>query len=235
MTVGAPGAAGSRAAGRRARLWPALRARPRLLASVLFGAAVYAALRWAPALPGAARTLLGWNAGALLYLLLAWHLMREDDVRAIQTRALTQDEGSHTILALTVLAAAAVLLAVGTQLVQVRHMQGTARLLHLLLTGLTVLTSWAFTQVLFALHYAHDYYIARHRGQPDPLQFPGTRDPGYGDFFYFSCVLGTSAQTADVSFFGRALRPVGTLHCVLAYCFNAALLALAINVAAGLL
>jgi uncharacterized membrane protein len=128
-----------------------------------------------------------------------------------------------------------VLVAVGTQLVQVKSLEGSERDWHLVLAGLTVVTSWLFTQVLFALHYAHDFYMARHRGQADPLAFPGTRDPGYGDFFYFACVIGTSGQTADVSFTGRAMRPVGTLHCVLAFFFNATLLALSINVAAGLL
>ncbi|MGZ5846922.1 MAG: DUF1345 domain-containing protein, partial [Ramlibacter sp.] len=131
--------------------------------------------------------------------------------------------------------AAAVLLAVGSQLAQVRQLHGTERALHLSLALLTIVTAWLFTQVLFALHYAHDFYIARHRQLPDPLQFPGTADPDYGDFFYFSCIIGTSAQTADVSFTGSALRRIGTLHCVVAFFFNATLLALSINVAAGLL
>ncbi len=98
-----------------------------------------------------------------------------------------------------------------------------------------MLTSWLFTQVLFAQHYAHDFYAARSHGGPDPLQFPGTPDPGYGDFFHFACVIGTSAQTADVSFNGAGLRAVGTLHCVVAFFFNATLLSLSINIAAGLL
>jgi uncharacterized membrane protein len=98
-----------------------------------------------------------------------------------------------------------------------------------------VFTSWLFTQVLFALHYAHDFYMCRIRGAQDPLLFPGTHDPGYGDFFHFACVIGTASQTADIAFNGSALRPVGTLHCVLAFFFNATLLALSINLAAGLL
>ena len=56
-----------------------------------------------------------------------------------------------------------------------------------------------------------------------------------GDFFYFACVIGTSGQTADVAFATSALRRVGTLHCVLAFFFNTTLLALTINVAAGLI
>ena len=103
------------------------------------------------------------------------------------------------------------------------------------LAAFTVFTAWLFTQVLFALHYAHDFYLCRVRGAQDPLTFPGTADPSYADFFHFACVIGTASQTADISFNGSALRPVGTLHCVVAFFFNATLLALSINLAAGLL
>jgi uncharacterized membrane protein len=66
------------------------------------------------------------------------------------------------------------------------------------------------------------------------LTFPGTTDPGYGDFFYFAAIIGTSGQTADVSFNGSDMRPVGTVHCILAFFFNTTVLALTINTAAGL-
>ena len=219
---------------RRAKLWPALRARPRLLGSVVFGLAVFLATRLT-GLSRAVDTLIAWNAGALMNLGLTWHLVWNTDVEAIKRRAIVQDQGRLTILTVVVLTAAAVLLAVGTQLSQMKDLSGPLRTAHLLLAILTVVTSWLFTQCVFAIHYAHDFYAARLRNAPDPLDFPGTPDPLYGDFFHFSCVIGTSAQTADISFHGSALRPVGTLHCIVAFFFNASLLALSINVAAGVL
>ncbi len=216
-----------------ARLWPALRARPRLLSSLVIGIAVYVVLDFTGALPGAASTLVAWNAGAILNLLLTWHLARTTDIEAIKRRALTQDQGRVTILTVVVLAAAAVMLAVGTQLTLVKDLHGSARVLHLGLAALTIVSSWLFTQTVFALHYAHDFYLSRLGGAPDPLDFPGTPDPLYADFFHFSCVIGTSAQTADISFEGSSLRPVGTVHCIISFFFNASLLALSINVAAG--
>lgn len=225
----------AREARRRARLWPALRARPRLLGSVLLGVAAYAAGAMLLHVQGSVVVLLAWNAASLLYLALAWQTMRRVPVDVIRSRAVLQDEGKMTILLLVVVAAAAVLLAVGTQLANVRDLPASERGLHLGLALATIVTSWLFTQVLFAQHYAHDFYIARHRQAAEPLDFPGTPDPGYSDFFYFACIIGTSAQTADVSFTTSASRRVGTLHCVLSYFFNAALLALSINVAAGIL
>ena len=217
------------------RLLRGLLARPRLLGAVIVGALVYVFGRWVLGQAVAPTTLVAWNAGALLYLLLAWHGMATTPIRGIRDRAEGQDEGRIAILALVVMAALAVLLAVGTQLAQVKELHGPERVAHVSLAALTVFTSWLFTQVLFALHYAHDFYMCRIRGDEDPLLFPGTRDPGYGDFFHFACVIGTAAQTADIAFNGSALRPVGTLHCILAFFFNATLLALSINLAAGLL
>ena len=164
---------------RRAKLWPALRARPRLLASLLFGfGALYVATRITD-LSHAADTLIAWNAGALMNLALTWHMVWRTDVEAIKRRAVAQDQGRITILTVVVLTAAAVLLAVGTQLSQVKDLSGTQRVAHLLLAILTVVTSWLFTQCVFAVHYAHDFYTARLRKAPDPLDFPGTPDPLY--------------------------------------------------------
>lgn len=216
-------------------LWRALKARPRLAWSVLAGGAVWGVGPRLVTLPSAAWTLIAWNGGALLYLLLAWQMTHRRPVEAIQARSVEQDEGATAILVLVTLGAAAVLLAAGTQLAQVKELHGPAKAVHIGLAGLTVVTSWVFTQVLFALHYAHDFYAAREHGEPDPLQFPGTADPTYADFFYFACIIGTSAQTADVSFTTSGVRPIGTLHCVLAFFFNATLLALSINLVAGLL
>jgi uncharacterized membrane protein len=208
--------------------------RPRLWWSVLFGVAVYWLLPTMLASHLQARILLAWNAGALLYLVLAVHMVRDDDAIDMQRRALRQTEGRVLVLCLVVASAVAVLLSIGSQLSVVREMPGSERTAHVALAALTLVTSWLFTQTLFALHYAHDYYAIRAGGQPGPLTFPGTTEPDYLDFFYFSCVIGTSGQTADVAFNGSALRAVGTLHCILVFFFNTTVLALTINIAAGL-
>jgi uncharacterized membrane protein len=97
-----------------------------------------------------------------------------------------------------------------------------------------VLSSWAFIQMMFALHYAHDYYAAACHGRPVGLRFPDDDNPYYGDFFYFSAIIGTSGQTADVAFVTKPMRRIGSLHCILAYLFNTTVLALVINIAASL-
>lgn len=82
------------------------------------------------------------------------------------------------------------------------------KLEHIALVSLSVFTTWAFTQVMFALHYAHDFYAAVAKEQPGGLNFPGGHAPDYIDFLYFPCVIGTSSQTADVEISIRAQRSV---------------------------
>lgn len=213
----------------------ALHARPRLLAAIGLGAVVYLVARGLNWQTPGVQLLVAWNAGALLHLALIARMAGRATPAVMQRRALQQDEGRFAILVMVALAVMAVFLAVGSQLAEVKQLQGLPLHLHIGLAGFTVVTAWLFLQMLFALHYAHDFYAARSRQEPDPLLFPGTPDPLYRDFIYFAFVIGTSAQTADVGFNGTALRGVGTWHCVLAFFFNVALVGLAINIAAGLL
>jgi uncharacterized membrane protein len=152
----------------------------------------------------------------------------------MRTRALQHDEGRVLVLVLVVAAALMCIGAIVAELSVAKDLKGVFRSAHIALALLTIVTSWAFTQVMFALHYAHDYYAGELRGQPGGLDFPGGHAPDYGDFLYFSCVIGTSGQTADVSFTNRTMRRTGLVHCVLAFFFNTTLLALTINIAAGL-
>jgi uncharacterized membrane protein len=108
--------------------------------------------------------------------------------------------------------------------------------LHVGLAGLTVVCSWFLVHTMFALHYAHDYYVARvlDPNAPASLNFPTEDEPDYWDFMYFSFVLGMTAQVADVDINSRKFRKLCTLHGILAFYFNTAIVAMSINLIAGL-
>lgn len=219
--------------------WPlpfqVVRARPRLATSALIGVLVACSLpeSWVP--HAITRAILGWNTGALLYLLLAAHMMFGGSHERMRLRAREQDEGRWVVLGTVMATAVVSLIAVVIQLTVARDSHEAAKVFHIGLATLTIVTSWAFTQTMFALHYAHDYYLAEERGFPKGLEFPGNHPPDYGDFLYVACVIGTSGQTADVNFSSRSMRRVGLLHCVLAFFFNTTILALSINIASGLI
>ena len=216
----------SRLHGRRLpKILRVVRARPRLLLAALLAIIVTALLpaHWRVA----TRVLIGWDAGVTLWLVSALMLLARADVAHIRRRALTQDEGRFAILVLVVAAALASLGAILAQL-------GAGRAPgNLALALLTILLSWAFVHVIFALHYAHDFYAAGAHGAG--LAFPGGEDPDYWDFLYFSLVIGMTSQVSDVAVTGRTIRRAVTAHGVVSFLFNAALIALTVNIGASAL
>lgn len=209
--------------------------RPRLFSSILVGVLVVFFLPRSLALHEITRAIIGWNVGAWLYLILAARMMFWATSEKMRTRAIEQDDGKFIVLGMVIVAAIVSIGAIVAQLAVVKDMHGMLRYAHITLAVLTILSSWAFTQVMFALHYAHDFYVAQECGSPGGLEFPNATAPDYSDFLYFACVIGTSGQTADVSFTSRAMRRTGLVHCVLAFFFNTTLVALTINIASGLI
>lgn len=216
-----------------------VRARPRLLASVLFAVAVYLATG-VPDLVGmdlkaSTRVLIGWDAGVAAYLGLALHLMATSDTAQMRQRAGVEDDGKGTILILTVLATAASVAAIVSELSAVPNLPDGQKGVHVLLAAVTIPAAWFFVHTAFALHYAHDYYGSLDEPGAPGLDIPDESEPDYFDFLYFSFILGTSAQTADISIRSRAMRRICLVHCTLAFFFNTTVLALTINIAASLI
>jgi uncharacterized membrane protein len=207
-----------------------IRARPRLMLSIMFGLAMLVVLpgAWRPATRG----LLGWDIGVGLYLVLAFRAMMQSDVSRIRRRAALQDEGRIAVLVLTV---AAALASLGAILAELSGAQGASHEpAHLALAAVTILLSWGFTHTIFALHYAHEYYDENaHSG--GGLKFPGDTPPDYWDFVYFSFVIGMTSQVSDVAVTSSAIRRTVAAHGVASFIFNATLLALTVNIAAGAL
>lgn len=211
-----------------------VQARPRLFLATAFAVAVGVGLPVGWAGHTVTRLLIAWNAGTVLYVILAAIMMIRSSTQKMRYRAQLQDDGQVAILVLVCLAAIASLAAMAGELAVSKELHGFLKGAHIALAGCTVVSSWAFIQMMFALHYAHDYYAAACHRRPVGLRFPGDDDPDYGDFFYFSAIIGTSGQTADVAFMTKPMRRIGSLHCVLAYFFNTTVLALLINIAASL-
>ena len=209
-----------------------LLARPRLLIVTALGCLLFFLLP--PHWHRAARGLIAWDSGVALYLVLVISMMARSGMEQMQRRAELQDEGQNVMLALTVIAALASLAAIIAELVTAKGLTGHMEWQHISLAAITVLLSWTFMQTIFALHYAHEYYGDEGGAPARGLDFPGTAIPLYWDFIYFSFVIGTASQTADVNITAPGLRKIVTLHCVAAFFFNTTILALTVNIGAGL-
>lgn len=228
--------AGRGRAGRRSDrlgLLRSLAARPRLIVSVLVGVLGF------PLLPTSlrltTRVLIAFDAGVLLYIVLAWIMMGRASVGQMRGRAEQQDDGALAILIMAVTAALASLGAIAVELHGIHDAKAEGPELRLLLVGLTILCSWVFVQTMFTLHYAHEYY-GGDDGQRCGLSFPKPdRAPDYWDFMYFAFTIGAASQTSDVTVVEHRMRRFVLAHTILSFLFNTTVLALAINVGASLL
>ena len=183
------------------------------------------------------RGLLGWCVGLTVYLALAWWLCARFDARRTRERAQAQDEPSMVLLLVLLLATAACVAAITILMQQSRELSGVQFKLHIGLSVFALASSWLFIQTIFTFHYAHRYYFEEKQGEADGagLKFPGDLDPDYFDFLYYAFVVGMTSQVSDVEVTSREMRRLTTLHAVLSFGFNMLILALSINVVAGLL
>jgi uncharacterized membrane protein len=202
-----------------------VRARPRLFIAAALAAALSLVLpaQWRVS----TRVLVGWDVAVAFYVVGAFILMAGADVARIRRRAAILDEGRLAILVVVVGAAVASLGGIVAQL------GGERAAAHLALATVTILLSWTLVHVIFALHYAHEFYAEKPRG--GGLTFPGGEEPDYWDFLYFSLVIGMTSQVSDVAVTGRTIRRTVAAHGVVSFLFNAALIALTVNIAASAL
>ncbi len=205
----------------------------RLLIAMLAGVICFLALP--PELGDLQRLLIGWNVLAWLYLFFMWFRMLRTDVQDIPHIARMQDESAGLVLGMVILGCLVSILAILIELTSLKHLTGTPRVLHLLLTGTTLAVSWALLPTSFAMHYAHHHYLHRSK-DVTPMIFPEKpEEPGYWDFLYFSFTIAVASQTADVATGTTDMRQITLLQSVVSFVFNLAILGLSVNVGAGLL
>lgn len=181
------------------------------------------------------RLLIGWNVWAWLYLLTLWVRMLRTDAAGIRRIAQQQDQSAALVLGIVIVACVVSMVAILSELPALKTLTGTPRLIHLLLTAMTLIASWAMLPSAFAMHYAHQHYLCW-GDDISPLIFPEKKsDPGYWDFLYFSFTIAVASQTADVATGTTAMRKLTLLQSVISFIFNLAILGLSVNVGAGLL
>ncbi|MEC4590505.1 MULTISPECIES: DUF1345 domain-containing protein [Nitrospirillum] len=172
--------------------------------------------------------LIGWCAGIILYIALVLIHFGRANLDSIRARARELESGKWVILLVTSTAALASLAAI---VMEVADAKGTAHVAGSAALGATtVFCSWSFVHVIFAQHYAHSYWL-----EGKGIDFPGCKQPDYWEFLYFAFTIGMTAQVSDVTTQGPAIRRSVLAHSLLSFIFNTAILALGINLGAGLL
>lgn len=176
------------------------------------------------------RLLVGWDTGIALYLALVFTMIARSDTSHMRRHAALEDEGRIAIPILMVIAAMASLGAIMFWLRTASESEADQPSI-LALLFLTTLQSWVFIHVIFALHYAHEFY-AEHRGEGGGLLFPGCKQPNYWDFLYLAFSIGTSSAVSDVQVTSRTIRKTVWAHGIVSFIFNVTLIALTVSIAA---
>jgi uncharacterized membrane protein len=194
-----------------------------LLAAAGAGAGIYG--DWLNAI------MTGFDVAALVFLLVCIHLLLDSRAAAMRRHAAQNDANRAVLLGVTALVTSVVLVTVGAELMQSETPSGPG---IALIVG-TLVLAWLFSNVIYALHYAHLFYSKDpdKGGDCGGIDFPGETEPDYWDFLYFAFTLGMTFQVSDTDITNGRVRRIATFHSFAAFVFNIGVLAFTINVLGG--
>ena len=175
----------------------------------------------------------GWDAGALLMLLISWGIIARSSPASTRARAGTEDPGRTAVWAIVSIAS---VIGFFASAVVLRSAKGIApyesrALITLALAAVAM--AWFLTHSSFTLRYARLYY--RPKDGEGGIEFPGGEAPDDFDFAYFAFTIGMTFQVSDAVVTNRSIRRTVLVHALLAFAYNTAILALALNVFFNLL
>ncbi len=190
---------------------------------VLFVAGLFLAI---PPLGWGRGTMVAFDVAAIVFLLAIATLLTNNEAAKMRQAAERNDANRAGLLVLTGTTMLVILTSVAKEL------QGKSDALAIVLIIATLVLAWLFSNIVYALHYAHLFYSDCDGDGRDAggLDFPECAEPDYWDFLYFSFTLGMTFQTSDVDITSRRVRRVVLGQSLAAFVFNIGVLAFTINV-----
>ncbi|EHL96735.1 hypothetical protein HMPREF9946_04577 [Acetobacteraceae bacterium AT-5844] len=200
-----------------------LRYRPLTLMALCVGVVAALVARWLGGVWLHA-SMLGWCAFVLAHAVLLFAHMWRAGAEDMRRHAAALDEGRLAVMLLSLAAAGASLVAVALDLAS-----DTPGALPLGIA--TVVLSWLYVHLLFAQDYAREYWLSG-----GGIHFPGSHDePPFSDFLYLAFSIGTTNGVTDMVTHSPAIRRAATLHSLIAFAFNAVIVAGTVGIVTGLL
>ena len=190
---------------------------------VAFGVAVFAT-------PWQAAALIGWNVAATLFIAWVWVTVAGMDGAATAKHAAIEDLSRPTADLILILASVTSLVGVGLSLLEASDAEGLEKAMIVGIASVSVILSWATVHTVFTLRYARLYYGLGGGG----IDFNGDRAPTYTDFAYLAFTIGMTYQVSDTSIASKAIRRTALRHAYMSYLFGTVVVAMTINVVAGL-
>jgi uncharacterized membrane protein len=209
------------------------RARLRLLCGILAGGATSLLLRRFFEVGWAVEAVAGWDVAAVTFLALTWWIIARSDAKETRRRAAAEDPGRNAAWALVLVASTFSLFAAVVLLRRAKALAPKEEALLVILCLVAVISSWLLSHSAYTLRYAHLYYREGEENEGG-LDFPGDEAPDDFDFAYFAFTVGMCFQVSDVAIQNRTIRRAVLGHSLLAFVYNTAVVALALNLIAGL-
>jgi uncharacterized membrane protein len=177
------------------------------------------------------RLMIGWDFLGFTYILISINIFFSTHTTKIRSIAQKQDLGHQLLYFLMLLASIICMISIALLIKTNKTFLLDKEIINLIyLSG--VIVCWLMLHIIFTFHYAHMYYgddkenKSTHRGG---LNFPGSQEPDYTDFAYFSFVIGMTFQVSDVVITQKHIRRIVLLHALIAFAFNTIIVALSIN------
>ena len=175
----------------------------------------------------------GWAVAATVYCAWVWTAIHRLSPEETARLAVIEDDTRRSAGLIAITAALASLGGVAFGLHRAKSLGGWQELVLTSLCVYVVAVSWATVQTSFMLRYAHEYQSERAAGKPGGIDFP--EPPDYRDFAYLAFTIGMTYQVSDTDIRSRAIRRTLLRHAVLSYVFGTVIVAVTINVLAGII
>jgi uncharacterized membrane protein len=180
--------------------------------------------------------MIGWDTFSFCMIIINWVTFSLTSSTKIREQSKVQDSSRTIVFFIILVATIASFLAV-LLIILSRHQRNRAETFHLIIALTGMVLSWFLIHTIFTLRYAHIFY-GDNEEKPDThaagLKFPGDKNPDYFDFAYFAFVLGMTFQVSDVQITSNKLRRMAMWHGLLSFGYNTIMIALTINLIAGL-
>jgi uncharacterized membrane protein len=173
--------------------------------------------------------LVGWVVTAILYVAWTWLIIGRMDADRTVEYATREDPTRWVADAVIVTASIASLGGVAYVVAAGSH-TGAAAVWAALVGILTVAASWCAVHTLFTVHYARLYYW----DDPGGINFHDPEPPRFSDFAYVAFTVGMTYQVSDTEIGLTSIRATVLRQALLSYLLGAVVLAVTINLIAGL-
>ncbi len=178
-------------------------------------------------LPRNVRAMVGWDVGALVFVVLAWILVLRASPEGTKARAGVEDPGRHAVFVVAIAASLFSLFAAVFVLRQLKTFPAPDVPIFSGLALAAVALSWVVTHTAFTLLYAHIYY--RGHSEEPCLKFDGPTAPRDLDFAYYAFTIGMCFQVSDITISRSDVRASTLAHALVSFVYNTTILALALN------